>query len=95
MNLYKLTQNVNKNWDTYDSVIVCAETEQDAIRIHPTSFDGEVIRWDDRNENFFRCGSEYWCNAWAKNTEDVKAELIGIAVFDLKEGVVLASFNAG
>lgn len=95
MNLYKLTQSVNNGWDTYDSVIVSAETIQDAVRIHPNSFDGEVIRWDERNESFFRCGAEYQCSSWAKDIKDVEVELIGVATPDIKEGVVVASFNAG
>lgn len=35
MNLYKLTQSLNSGYDTYDSVIVAAENEHNAIRIHP------------------------------------------------------------
>ena len=27
MNLYLLTQDVNMGWDTYDSAIVCAESD--------------------------------------------------------------------
>ena len=35
MNLYLLTQDVNVGWDTYDSAIVCAESEAEAVKIHP------------------------------------------------------------
>jgi hypothetical protein len=35
MNLYLIFQNVNKNYDTYDSAIVAAESEEEAKNIHP------------------------------------------------------------
>lgn len=35
MNLYLLTQNKIKSYDTYDSCIVIAENEEDAKTIHP------------------------------------------------------------
>jgi len=35
MNLYLLTQTVNNNYDTFDSAVVAAETEKEALRIHP------------------------------------------------------------
>ena len=33
MNLYLLTQDVNMDWDTYDSAIVCAESEEEAAKV--------------------------------------------------------------
>ncbi len=30
MKLYKISQNINNNYDTYDSAIVCAENEDEA-----------------------------------------------------------------
>ena len=81
MNLYLLTQDVNMDWDTYESVIVCAESEEEAVKIHP---DGEiwgtVYRWDD---------------TWAENPSLVKCRKIGVADESIEKGVVLASFNAG
>lgn len=94
MNLYKLTQDVNSGWDTFDSAIVCTESIQDAIRIHPSSFDGECVEWDDRDE-YFRVDTLYWANSWVPHIKDVNVELIGVATPDIKKGVVLASFNAG
>lgn len=34
MNIYKISQNVNNNWDTYDSFVVYAENEEDAKTVH-------------------------------------------------------------
>lgn len=35
MKLFLLTQNDNRGYDTYDSAVVVAETEEDARKIHP------------------------------------------------------------
>lgn len=41
MNLYLITQEVNNNYDTYDSAVVAAETEDEARAIHPSSLSDE------------------------------------------------------
>lgn len=81
MNLYLISQNVSNDYDTYDSVIVCAETENDARMIHPDEYDD----WDGEDEEF-----SSWCAA-----KDVEVKIIGAAANNLKKGVVLASYNAG
>ena len=35
MNLYLISQTVNKDYDTYDSAVVCAVDGQQAKKIHP------------------------------------------------------------
>ncbi len=86
MNLYLISQNVNSGYDTYDSAVVCAESEERARFVNPDGsddWDGKVVMcndgtiWDD------------WCNA-----EDVQVEYIGKAKEGVK-GVVCTSFNAG
>jgi hypothetical protein len=78
MNLYKLTQEINTGYDTYDSCIVAAENEEKAVLITP---DG---RWE----------KDYMIS-WCKSPDQVKCELIGMAVIGTKEGIILSSFNAG
>jgi hypothetical protein len=39
MNIYKISQDVNVDVDTYDSAIVCAESEDEARKIHPSEWD--------------------------------------------------------
>lgn len=48
MNLYLISQSQNNDWGTYDSLVVAAETAQDAALITPNSF--------GFNHN-------YWCSA--------------------------------
>lgn len=80
MNIYKISQDVNNGYDTYDSAIVAAESEDQARNIHPAN-DDEYDGWEH--------------NSWADNPEQVKVELIGITKEDTEQGVILASFNAG
>ena len=53
MNLYLISQTENEDYDTYDSAVVCAETETQARRIHPRY--GE--KWGIEAKEW----SNYWC----------------------------------
>jgi hypothetical protein len=80
MKLYLLTQEVNTGYDTYDSMVVCAASQDDAKQFHP---DGGVIEdWS-------------WSHAWAKDVNHVNCVEIGEASPDQKPGTIIASFNAG
>ena len=84
MNLYKISQTSNAGYDTYDSAIVCAETEAAAKVIHPGGDDeGVPATWP----------GEY--TSWCQTIDQVKVELIGTAAPGVTQGVVLASFRAG
>ena len=89
MKLWKLTQDVCTGWDTYDSAIVAAETEDDAKRIHPSPYAGN---WDNTLSGRWEYES---VGNWAFSPDDVHAELIGEALPGTRAGVILASFNAG
>ena len=77
MNLYRIWQTVNGNWDTLDSVIA-ASSEEDARKIHRS----ESGDWWESEEDL-----EGWCNL----IEQV--EFIGTAAPGTKAGVILASFD--
>ncbi len=87
MKLWLLTQGERCSYDTFDSVVVAAETEEEAKKIHPTEI------WDWAREEPY----DFWKNQsfWAKTPEGVDAELLGEAVAGTEAGIVLASFNAG
>lgn len=82
MKLWKISQKVNNDYDTYSDAVVAAETAQEASMIHPS----------DDHENWDGIAEEYtgWCDV-----EDVKTELLGTAVKGTKKGVICASFHAG
>lgn len=79
MNLYRITQNVNDGWDTYRGAVVAAINEVDARNIHPNNL-GELI-WDKYDS---------WCRP-----DQVKVELIGVAVDGLERGVIIADYING
>jgi len=80
MNLWLISQTDVKGWDTFDSAVVAAETEEEAKLMYPGNGD------DIRNES-----GEFW----TKRPELVTAILIGNATNGIEKGVVCASFHAG
>ena len=83
MNLYLVTQDENYGYDTYDSMVVCATSRAEAVKLHPYGDEG----YDDERASMYK--------AWCTSPEDANADLIGIAAHGIKKGVVIASFNAG
>jgi hypothetical protein len=81
MKIYILSQNQYSSYDTYDSCVVCAESEEDAKTIHPEDCDINI--------------KDHWMHVWADSVENVRCEEIGIANDKQKRGVICASFNAG
>jgi len=79
MNLYLISQEENQDYDTFDSCVVAAETENEARLIVPGF--ASPGTWTD--------------GTWASGPEHVDVELIGTALPGTAAGVVLASFNAG
>jgi len=88
MKLFLLSQGARKGNDTYDSCIVCAASAEDAVYITPDATCFERVAG--------RSGKNYsWGRSWGYTVEDIKCEEIGEAHPSLREGVILASFNAG
>lgn len=83
MKLYKISQDVNNDYDTYSDAVVCASTPEEAQKIHPSDYHNEEV--GEKDEDF---GS--WCGL-----KDVQVEEIGDANENIKKGVVCASFHAG
>lgn len=81
MNLYLLSQSVNNDYDTFDSVVVCAESELEARKIHPYGH-------DITDPTIPKCINGEWAEL-----RDVHVTLIGVANPGVPKGVVLASFN--
>jgi hypothetical protein len=67
MNIYLISQTKNNGYDTYDSAVVVAESEEDAKSIHPNGSD-----WD---------GVERGFGAWVSK-QHVAAKLIGTTDMD-------------
>jgi hypothetical protein len=83
MKLFLISQGVNNGYDSFDSAVVAADSEEEAKTIHPIS------TWE--------FGSDDWSHSdcWAASPDQVDAEYIGEAAPSVEAGVILASFNAG
>ena len=86
MRLWLIQQSENDDYDTYDSAIVAANTEDEAKRIHPGGWD-----WNDSVDTYYTSGQGTWC----KSPDAVTATCIGTAGAMIEPGVILSSFNAG
>jgi len=82
MKLYLLTQSENRGYDTYDSCVVCAESEEDAKTIHPS---------ECRRDKPW----EYKWDEWATSPDKVECQELGESNDEQERGLILASFNAG
>ena len=87
MNLYRISQSVNTDWDTYDSAIVAAPDAEKARVMHPNGIKSE--RLDRKTPISFSMGD------WVVYASDVKVELIGVASEKTQRSVICSSFNAG
>jgi hypothetical protein len=84
MKLWLLKQDENGGYDTYDSCVVAAETEEAARHIRPSC-------WSDNEDPWAK---DCW-QSWASSPENVKTTLLGEALPETPPGIILASFNAG
>ena len=82
MKLYKISQQENNDYDTFDSAVVAAPDEETARLMNPAS-GGPVYKWNDRY------------NSWCSSPDLVLVELLGTAKPGTKTGVIVSSFNAG
>ena len=98
--LWKLSQDVNSDYDTYDSAVVVAPDRMSASMVHPERYsdDGEPVYYFDKIDDCWRetlgdatSGMHGWCRP-----NDVKVVCVGKAADHLNAGdVVCSSYNAG
>ena len=98
MLIFKIEQNANDSYDTYDSAIVVACDEEHARSIHPM---GDSVVWDPDSDTWVdEDGSivEWVSTTWVHDPhEHVLATRFGMVTGgSAKPGdVILFSFNAG
>ena len=91
MKLWLLSQNHNNGYDTYDSAVVAAETEDEAKAIHPGGADKI---WNGTGWAYKEGGFVSSYDSWAP-LQHISIINIGEAVADTPTGILCASFNAG
>lgn len=91
--IYRISQDENTKWDTYDSAVVIAESEQEARETHPSENNMSYSMAETYGKEYQRWNYAY--ASWASHPDKVSVELVGEAAPGLEKGVVCASFNAG
>lgn len=82
MNLYRISQHENNDYDTYDSAVVTAPDEETARLMDPKTGKAKK-QWNDIY------------NSWCSSPDFVNVELLGTAKPGTTTGVIVSSFNAG
>ena len=87
MYIYKVSQDENNDYDTYDSFVVVAFNEDQARKTSPN--DNDDFSYYDFNVDY---GRDCY---WASSESNVKVELIGVADEKYTEPTIIcSSFNA-
>ena len=103
MKLYLIKQDTNYGYDTYDSAVVIATSEEEARRIHPSKhyiFANGVWNeweWKDGKKQMSPSDPDEGWGAYGEWTspDNVTVTCIGAATQGQVGDVVCASFNAG
>lgn len=96
MKLWRISQDVNNNWDTYDSAVVAAETEEDARNTYPdnngisdTKWSGSRWMWHLSDGRVMEANHGCWTTP-----DNVSVKFLA-ENYDGPAGTICASFNAG
>lgn len=95
MNLYKVSQNVNRDRNYFDSMVVAAPDVETARRMSPNG--GIFYKLIDDVWNFkytHKPPEPETHSGWAE-IKDVEVELIGRAVGCNEQQLIVVSYNAG
>lgn len=96
MKLWLISQSENNGWDTYDSAVVAAETEDEARNIYPDNWDTSPKRWNGSKWLWYLDDGrvlDYSSGSWT-SPDNVSVQLLANG-YEGPAGTVLASFNAG
>lgn len=101
MEIYLLKQDWNNDYDTYDSVVVIAENEQEARKIHPSEYvthvkDGKWMGTYSGGENIgneYEHGSKNWVQF--SEIDRLKVTHVGKADDNQKRGFYLHPITQG
>ena len=96
MKLWLISQDVNNRWDTYDSAVVAAETENEARNIYPDNWDNNPKKWNGSKWLWYLEDGrvlDYSSGSWT-SPDNVSVQFLADG-YEGPAGTVLASFNAG
>lgn len=92
VNLYLISQEDVRGYDTFDSAVVAAESEEQARTIHPqyNEWAGEEVSFIPKPE-----ADVLLYDTWTNDPTQVSVKLLGTALPGTKVSVICSSFNAG
>jgi hypothetical protein len=96
MKLWLISQDVNNNYDTYDSAVVAAETEEEARNIYPDNWDSNPKRWNGSKWLWYLEDGrvlDYSSTSWT-SPDNVSVQFLADG-YNGPSGTVCGSFNAG
>ena len=96
MKLWLISQSANDRWDTYDSAVVAAETEEDARNTYPDKGGWDDARWTGSKWLWYLGDGrvlDYNSSTWT-SPDNVKVKFLSDN-YEGAAGTVCASFNAG
>lgn len=96
MKLWLISQSTNTGYDTYDSAVVAAETEEEARHTYPSNWDDSDKKWTGSKWLWYLDDGrvlDYGSGDWT-SPDNVKVEFLADG-YAGKAGTVCASFNAG
>ena len=82
MNLYYVEQKLERGYDSYDSMVIAAETEEEARTTHPRGAPLETER-------------RYYSHSWPTLEQKDHIHVSFLGTTEAPKGVICASFNAG
>jgi len=95
VNLFRIYQNKNHSYDSYDSAVVAAYTIEEAREIHPSEYVTESVSKITTAARADKDGYHSNLSSWAE-IEHIKADFLGLADIHIKAGdIICSSFNAG
>ena len=95
MKLYLLSQQANNNYGTYDSLVVCAGSEEQARKISPSPY----VKWDDSLNQWYSIhrtdsNDRYLDDGWVNDLELIVCEYLGKAEPNQESGVICSSYTS-
>ena len=96
MKLWLISQDVNSGYDTYDSAVVAAETEEEARGIYPDNWGSNTKIWNGSKWLWHLADGrvlDYSSGSWT-SPNNVSVQFLADG-YEGVAGTVCASFNAG
>ncbi len=92
MNLYLVSQDENRDYESYDSFVCQANSEREARHMLPETYKGLKINYENRVTGY----RDSLYDDWIRDVSKITVKYLGISTdISGKPKMICASFNAG